>query len=630
MCGISGYISHRNLNNFAALGTLRHRGPDAQGSYFDSVAGKQICLQHTRLSIIDLSEAGRQPMITNDGTCLIIYNGEVYNFESLKKKYLQDYSFKSRTDTEVILNLYHRLGISFVKELNGDFAIAILDKVKSKFFLIRDHFGVKPLYYYSCKGDFLFGSEIKAILAYGIEAKLKEEELENYFVFKYSPRDNTLFKEIQRLPPSHYLELEVETGHYNLTRYWAVTKTDSAKSYSQKKEELFHLIGDAVKIRLMSDVPVGTFFSGGIDSSIIAWFVKDMPDITHYTARKTKSDLKNEGTTSDFRFAEMLAKKWNLNLIPVDISSSEANTALIDKTIWYGDDLIADGSQIPSWLITREAAKNSTVMLSGMGADEIFFGYKSHQLVSLAEKFSHLPPFLVNPITRYLASLNQGKGLLKPYKRHLKQFGKYYSGFGNNRFGLFSIVGDYNNAVSLFNTPQNSALKIFDDYFNYNDNVFDNLFRFESENFLIKNLHYVDRMCMANSVEGRVPFLDFRVVEFAYNLPLNEKLSPFGDTKKILKDCFSDVLPKQLINRRKAGFGMPLRSIFSSEQKVYELLNLEFLHGFSYVNIDQVKKIISNHSAGKEDNASLIYALISFQQWYKMWIEGRVNNNLPL
>jgi asparagine synthase (glutamine-hydrolysing) len=622
MCGISGYISRQTFNHFDAFGALRHRGPDSKGEYTDVIAGKQICLQHTRLSIIDLSKAGRQPMKTIDGKCIIIYNGEVYNFEALKKKHLQGYSFKSRTDTEVILYLYHKLGISFIKELNGDFAIALLDKAKSKFFLIRDHFGVKPLYYYYKDGDFIFGSEVKAILSYGIGAILDEEALENYFVFKYSPQDNTLFKEIKRLPPSHFLEFDIESGEWSLFKFWEVAKVDLAKNYSEKKEYLYHLVEDAVKIRLMSDVPVGTFFSGGIDSSIIAWFLKDIPQITHYTARKSSADLQKEGTTSDFHYAEMLANRWEMNLVPVDISSSEANIQLIDKTIWYSDDLIADGSQIPSWLITSEARKSSTVMLSGMGADEVFFGYKGHQLAFLAEKLSHLPGFMANPIIRFMGSLDQGKGLFKPYKRHLKQFGKYYSGFGKNRYGLFSVVGDYNNAVSLFINPQHSAMNIFDYYFNNDEDVFDNLFRFDKENFLVKNLHYVDRMCMANSMEGRVPFLDYRIVEFAYSLPVEEKLSKMGVTKRILKDSFSQVLPKTLIARRKAGFGMPLRSIFSSEPKVFDLLNLEFFHGFSHFNIDRIKAIIHNHATGKEDNASLIYALISFQQWHKIWIEG--------
>jgi asparagine synthase (glutamine-hydrolysing) len=622
MCGISGYISPHSYNDAASLASLGHRGPDSKGEYMDVVAGKKVCLQHTRLSIIDLSNAGHQPMITADGTCIIVYNGEVYNFKELKARFLKNCTFDSQTDTEVILCLYQKLGINFVKELNGDFAIAILDKNVSKLFLIRDHFGVKPLYYYFHNGDIFFGSEIKSILAYGVNPKMDEEALENYFVFKYTPQNNTLFKNIRRLPPSHYLELDIKSGRHTLSKYWAISKIVLPERYSQRKEELYSLIEDAVKIRLMSDVPVGTFFSGGIDSSIVAWFLKDIPRITHYTARKTLEDLHKEGTTSDFRFAEMLSRMWDLNLVPVDISSSEVKADLIDKTLWFSDDLIADGSQIPSWLITGEARNTSTVMLSGMGADELFFGYKGHQLAFLAKQLSNFPSFIINPGIHLLASFNQGKGILKPYKRHLKQFGRYYSGFGKNRYGMFSVVGDYGNAVSLFNNPRHTAMAIFDSYFNNSEDVFDNLFKFDQENFLVKNLHYVDRMCMANSMEGRVPFLDCRIAEYAYSLPLGEKISRFGDTKRILKESFSHFLPGSLIARRKAGFGMPLRSIFSSEWKVNELLDIDFFAGFRMFNIDHIKGIVKNHINGTEDNASLIYALISFRLWYKMWIEG--------
>lgn len=622
MCGISGYISANNFNNRRSLASLHHRGPDSNGEYTDLIAGKNICLQHSRLSIIDLSEAGNQPMITPDGNFVIIFNGEIYNFKELRSKYLRNYSFRSKTDTEVILYLYQELGIGFVKEMNGDFAFAILDKVRGKLFLARDHFGVKPLYYYDLKGDFIFGSEVKSILAYGIKPKMDEEGLENYFVFKYSPQDNTLYKGIKRLPPSHHLEFDLKTGTYSLINYWTISKIPLPESYSGRKEELYSLIEDAVRIRLMSDVPIGTFFSGGIDSSIIAWFLKNITQISHFTARKTQDDLHKEGTTSDFQFAEMLGTKWNLNLIPVDISSAEANADLIDKTLWFGDDLIADGSQIPSWLITEEARKTSTVMLSGMGADELFFGYKGHQLAFLSQMLSYTPSFLTNPVTHFMSSFNQGKGFFKPYKRHLKQFGKYYSGFGNNRYAMFSIVGDYNNAVSLFNKPQHTALSIFDSYFDNKEDIFDNIFRFDQQNFLVKNLNYVDRMCMANSTEGRVPFLDYRIAEFAYSLPVNEKISRFGKTKKILKDSFSDVLPRSLISRRKAAFGMPLRSIFSSEQKVFDLLKLDFFGSFSFFKAERLKTIVQNHVKGNEDNSALIYALISFQQWYKIWIEG--------
>lgn len=623
MCGISGYVSSNILNGWAMAKTLSHRGADDFGEYFSSVIDKNIYLAHNRLSIIDLSAAGHQPMSTIDGDVMIVYNGEIYNFDALRDKYLKGVRLKSKTDTEVILYLYQKLGIDFIKELNGDFAIALFDRSKSKLYLIRDRVGVKPLYYYRDNENLIFASEIKAILASGLSFPLNESEVQNYIVFKYTPKYKTLFKGILRLPPAHFIEYDINSGKVVLSKYWEITKHDDFHniSYIEQQRELDRLLRDSVKIRLMSDVPVGTFFSGGVDSSIIAGFLKDKKQITHYTAKKSQSDLQKEGTTSDFYYAQLLAQLWNLNLVPVDISSQEANSSLISKTIYYSDDLIADGSQIPSYLITKGAKASSTVMLSGMGADELFFGYKSHQLILLSNFLDHFPRFLSSPVANTLSKLDQGKGLFKAYRRHLHQFGKYYSSYPSVKYGLFGVVGDYENAISVLRNTDESSLNIISNYFKGSENVFDSNFRFESDNFLVKNLHYVDRMCMANGVEGRVPFLDHRIVEFAFNLPLNHKISNLGKTKVILKDTYKNLLPSGLMNRRKAGFGMPLRSIFSNKEKVYELLDREFFSSFSLFSTDNIDLLISNHVSGKEDNAAIIYSLISFQEWYKLFIK---------
>jgi asparagine synthase (glutamine-hydrolysing) len=621
MCGIAGYITKINSSNNRIDKIQGHRGPDDSGQYTLVISNKTVHFTHNRLSIIDLSAAGHQPMISDDGNIVLIYNGELYNYEELRKLYLSKDSFHSKCDTEVVLHLYQKLGIRFVKELNGDFALAILDKSLSKVFLIRDHFGIKPLYFNLSKDFFAFGSEIKAILAAGVNPELNTSALANYFVLKYSPLQETLFSNIYRLPPAHYLEYDIPSGNCVINPYWRISKITLSPDKTELKHQLYDLIKNATEIRLMADVPVGTFFSGGIDSSIIASFLKSRKDITHYTARKSETDLKIEGTTSDYHFACSLAAEWNLNLVPVDISSTEANLELINEIQYYSDDLIADGSQIPSYLITKKAKNSSVVILSGMGADEIFCGYKGHILALLANYLNHLPDVITKPVFKTLAGLNPGRGYLKAYKRHLKQFGKYYN-YGKARYGLYSVVGDYVNAISLINKPENTALTILQNYFENDNSVFDNLFHFDLENFLVKNLHYVDRMCMANSMEGRVPFLDFRVVEFAYSLPVNYKISPLGDTKYLLKETFKGVLPSTLIHRRKAAFGMPLRSILSSREKVNNLINFDFFYGLGHFSIENINRVIENHISGREDNSALMYALISFQQWYKMWIEG--------
>lgn len=616
MCGIAGYVSTEPLQQANMLQCLHHRGPDHEGSFKDVVLNKQIFLGHTRLSILDLSADGNQPMFSNDRQIVLVFNGEIYNFQALKKKYFPDAHFHSKTDTEVLLKLYEKLGIDFIHELNGDFAISIFDKRKGKLYLIRDRVGVKPLYYYADAHKFIFASEIKAILAAGIPAVLNEDEILNYFVFKYSPQQKTLYKNIHRLAPASYLEYDIAGNTFSVHTYWQVKKNEAYKnlSYADAGECLFELIKDSTQMRLLADVPIGNFLSGGLDSSVLAYFLKDRKDILHYCARKSESDLKKEGTTSDYYYAEKLAKDWNLNLHHADIGSDEASIGMIRKTLSYSDDLIADGSQIPAYLITKDAAKTSKVILSGMGADELFLGYAGQMLTLISSQYlSKMPGGIVS----LAAKINQGKGKFLAYRRYLHKLGKY-NAYPAYKYALYNIVGDFDNSCSVYGGNKDAVTGMLSGYFAKGEDVFDALFHFEMENFLVKNLHYTDRMAMANSVECRVPFLDHHIIEFAYSIPRNYKLTASGKFKRILKDTFKEQLPAYIIKRRKAGFGMPLRSIFSNPKTIYALLDKEFFVGFPNFSTDAIHKVIENHLNGKEDNSSIIYALISFQEWYKL------------
>ena len=620
MCGIAGYISSKKLHDAEMLSCLHHRGPDHEGSYTDTIQNKQIFLGHTRLSILDLSADGNQPMFSDNKQIVIVFNGEIYNFQELKKKHLAQQNFHSKTDTEVVLKLYEKIGMDFIKELNGDFAISIFDKQKDKLYLIRDRVGVKPLYYYENNERLVFASEIKSIVAAGVEAELNEDEVLNYFVFKYSPQQKTLYKNIFRLPPASYLEYSISKNTLSIHSYWQVQKNNKYAnlSYSDAQDCLFELIKDSSQMRLIADVPVGNFLSGGLDSSIIAYFIKDRKDILHYCARKSESDLKKEGTTSDYYFAEKLAKSWGLNFNHIDIGSEEASIEMIRKTLFYSEDLIADGSQIPSYLITKDASKTSKVILSGMGADELFLGYAGHMLTLISSQYlDRLPNMLSTGIGSLAAKVNQGKGKFLAYRRYIHKMGKY-SSYPNYKYALFNIVGDFDNSCSVYNGNRESVEEMMTGYFPKGNDVFDSLFHFEMENFLVKNLHYTDRMAMANSVECRVPFLDHRIIEFAYSIPRNYKLTTNGKFKRILKDTFKTQLPNYVVNRRKAGFGMPLRSILSNRKTINTLLDKDFFAGFAKFSVANIYMVVENHVAGKEDNSSIIYALISFQEWYKM------------
>jgi asparagine synthase (glutamine-hydrolysing) len=620
MCGIAGYVISGDLPGAAMIEVLNHRGPDMVGEYDARVCGRHVFLGHARLSIIDLSDAGAQPMTAEHRRVTIAFNGEVYNFQELRARFLSGYGFRSRTDTEVLLYLYCELGPAFVQHLNGDFAIAILDEDRNRLFLYRDRLGIKPFYVYDSGGTFAFASEIKSFSAAALPVTLSDTSLQQYLVFKYVPGNDTMFREVRRVPPASYLELDLASGQRELHRYWEPKGDPSLANadYGELQERLRELLRDAVRCRLVADVPIGTFFSGGIDSSVIAYFLRDHPEITHYCARKSEIDLKREGTTSDYRHARRIADDWGLNVVPIDIGSDEASLELLRTVLHYSDDLIADGSQILSYLITRVASERCSVMLSGMGGDELFLGYGGHLLILLSRYMDRLPAPVARAMAGRLADLDQGRGAFKAYRRWLHKLGKYYRYPSSVRYGLFSIVGDYESAASISRLDPEPVLAFVGDYFAGVEDPFEAVTRFEIDNFLVKNLHYFDRMCMANSVEGRVPYMDHRVVEFALSLPHDRKLSPLGKSKRILKDAFRDRLPDHVLRRRKAGFGMPLRSILSDPRKVRELLDLDFLASFPSLDVDRVPTLIERHTSGVEDQSQLIFALVSFQEWYRL------------
>lgn len=615
MCGIAGYVADHDLPGPDMVDVLTHRGPDQAGAYHARLGRRAVFLGHRRLSILDPSEAGRQPMATPDGAVTLVYNGEVYNYLDLQRRHLAHRALRSRTDTEVVLHLFEALGPGFVTHLNGDFALAVLDERRGRLFLYRDRLGVKPLYYYHTAGTFAFGSEVKALQAAGLPLTLSEESLQRYLVFKYVPGQETMHAEVRRLPPGCYAEYDLASGRLTLHRYWTPSPDpDAARlSYADARARLYDLLGDAVRLRLMADVPVGTFLSGGVDSSAIAHYVRDVPGLRHYCARKSDDDLRREGTTSDYAHARRLADAWGLDLVGVDIGRAEATRARIRQTLYYSDDLIADGSHIPSYLITRAAGETTRVLLSGMGGDELFLGYPSHQLALLARYLDVLPGG--GGVARLLARLRQGRGALKAYRRWLHRFGRYYA-YPPYKYGLFSIVGDFETALRVCRRDPAPVVARFEEAFPKGADPFASLTRFELDNFLVKNLHYTDRMCMAHGVEGRVPFLDHRLVAFALALPRSYKLTAAAHTKRILKDALRGALPAHVLRRRKAGFGMPLRSLFSDPAEVDRLLNLDFFGGFPVFDVDAIRGAVRAHGAGEQDQSALLYALVSFQEWY--------------
>ena len=608
MCGIVGFISKdlSKLRLKESLDSLHHRGPDFGNSFQEWVGNRCLFFGHRRLSIIDLSDDGNQPM--HEDSHSIIFNGEVYNFQELKESFLSHEEFHSKSDTEVVLKLYHKFGLDFVKYLKGDFAIAIFDRKIGKLFLVRDRLGVKPLYLYESGDDFAFASEIKAFKEAGLKLTIRPDGLGKFLVYKYSPGQYTLYREVRRLSPATTLEIDLHSGKQEESKYWNLRDgCDPFRgSFDDAKFELRERLGAAIKSRLIADVPIANYLSGGLDSSIIAFHLRG-EEFTHYCAIKNEEDLRAEGTTSDGAFAKQLADDWRLNLETIPIGLDQLTPELIQRSIQACDDLIADGSIIPAMLIAERAAQKHRVVLSGMGADELFLGYNGHFLLKLTQMASAVPGFkgIASPL---LQKVKAGKGPFKAYRRYLQKWG---NNIGKDyQAARFSVVGDVDSAIGLLkNKPELDQI-----FPSFGADDFDSLFDFEMENFLVKNLHYLDGSSMAFGLESRVPYLDHEFVSFAASLPVEFKLDNQLRSKKILKAAYEDVLPKSITKRRKAGFGMPLRSLLSKKKVLNELLDYEALEATGQIDMDKLRDLEEAHISGKQDQSALIYALIVYGQ----------------
>ncbi|MFT7240188.1 MAG: asparagine synthase (glutamine-hydrolyzing) [Cryomorphaceae bacterium] len=606
MCGIVGFVG-RDLSMLRleeSVEALLHRGPDFGNSFKEWVGKRCLFFGHRRLSIIDLSDEGNQPM--HEGEVSLVFNGEIYNFRELKAAHLGAESFHSNSDTEVVLKLYRKFGADFVHHLKGDFAMAIFDRHKGELLLIRDRVGVKPLYIYESDGLLGFSSEIKGFKHAGLSLSPREGGLGKFLVFKYSPGQDTLYKEVRRLAPGTILRLDLNSGKSTERKYWNLQ--DEVKpfhgSFDDAKVELRERLGAAIEARLVADVPIANYLSGGLDSSIIAYHLRGK-EFTHYCAVKDERDLKAEGTTSDGAFAKKLADDWNLNLETISIGLDQLTPELIRKSIEACDDLIADGSIIPAMLIAERAAQKHRVVLSGMGADELFLGYNGHFLLKLTQMAQAVPGFkgLASPL---LQKIKAGKGPFKAYRRYLQKWG---NNLGKDyQAARFSVVGDVDSALSLLKRPPNLE-SVFG---SLQGNDFESLFAFEMENFLVKNLHYLDGSSMAYGLESRVPYLDHELVTFAASLPVDFKLDNQLRSKKILKAAYADVLPADITKRRKAGFGMPLRSLLSKRAVLDQLLPYDILESTGQIDMDQLRKLEEAHISGKQDQSALIYALLVY------------------
>lgn len=624
MCGIAGFM--RSSSPEADTTTLQrmgeamiHRGPDAGGDYLDQWVG----LAHRRLSIIDLSDLGTQPMFSANGRYVIVFNGEIYNFQELRKQLRKaGCNFKSNTDTEVILALYEQNGAACLNQLNGMFAFAIWDKKERSLFLARDRIGKKPLYYYHGGSDRVaFASEIKALLQVpGISREVEPTAVVDYLKYLYIPGPKTIFKNIYKLLPGHYMKVRVGCQP-NISQYWDLDFRSSADSISEEDAaaQLYDLINTSTICRMMADVPLGAFLSGGIDSSAIVALMAGYSTTPVTTCSIGFQDKKHDETS----YAQEVADHFHTNHAEYMIETNLAET--VTRLPRYFDEPFADSSAVPTFHVSRLARKVVTVALAGDGGDENFGGYDKY-VVDLKEDLARrtLPRFLlqaINGITRGHSNKLMRKATTLT-EGALSDPGRAY-------YRTNSFISD-NALEKLLSNPLKKQCKGYDpatptlaywDKTHGADHLtrmlYTDLKTYLPGDILVK----VDRMSMAHSLEVRAPLLDYRVVEFAAALPSRLKIRG-STTKLLLKQAFAPHLPPRILQRRKHGFTVPLDSWFRNDLVVLaqkQLLDNAALA--DYFDLPRIQQLWQEHQNHKADHGTLLWSLLSFSLWQQEYLQ---------
>ncbi|QDP85539.1 asparagine synthase (glutamine-hydrolyzing) [Chryseobacterium sp. SNU WT5] len=573
MCGIAGIITP-NSKNYAEeiqnmTDAIAHRGPDSTHHVFLENAA----LGHRRLSIVDLTETGKQPMFSNTGKECIVLNGEIYGYQGLKKKYA-DYEYRGTSDTEVILAMYEAKGKSLLDELPGMFAFAIWDEEKQELFCARDRFGEKPFYYARGKnGEFIFASEIKAILASGlIKPIVNQAAISHFLQYGYVNAQQTIYSNILTLPPAHFLVFA--NDEIQQKRYYNLPKNDLKINLSEAKEEFSHLLKNAVQKQLIADVEVGSFLSGGLDSSTIVAMVNK------FKSKQTTIIFGYSGEKSELKFAEEIARKYKTNHIEIHENRGDIAEDL-KKISPFFDEPFADMSYTPQFKICQAAARHLKVVLSGDVGDELFGGYHFYTVEQeMKDHFSYNNALL---------------------KFGLKQFGKFReTSYITKQNSMYKNILDFhqNNVRNYFSKTERNALGIKTDFqqeysFNINSNSINDIMRVDLEKYVPGNmLMKSDRMAMANSLEVRTPFLDKDFAEFCIQLPDNLKLNSNRD-KIILRETMQNYWTENIRNRGKQGFGSSVESWFEEESLIKlsdELLKNSSHKVFNYIDFKTTQK----------------------------------------
>ncbi len=609
MCGIAGTIDPKAENREQIIDRMvkriLHRGPDEDGFFCDDFVG----LGMRRLSIIDLS-TGQQPIFSENRKWLIFFNGEIYNYKELRDELVKlGVKMNTHSDTEVILQMYITYGEAMLPRLRGMFAFCIYNTETKKIFLARDFFGIKPLYYLKVGQKITaFSSEIKSFLDVpGFKAEANDEAVYNYLSFQYNPLDQTFFKGVWKLPPAHFLKIDLKTGESEMKKYWSFEfapneKLDEKKTAGKIKETM----RDSVTHHMIADVPVGAFLSGGVDSSIIATLMQEVRG-----DKKIKTFTVGFDTLTEGREASQTSDFLETDHTEIKIGPDEYFD-ILSKAVWHFDEPVADPSAIGLYFVAREARKHVTVVLSGEGSDELFGGYNIYLAPYAYRKISWLPKYFLKLFLKIPFEFF-GKNYIH---RAVSKLSDWY-------IGNASIFKQDDLKKLWKATPEKtfSLDSIYKKTDGWSDSI--KMQYIDINTWLIGDiLAKADKMTMANSLELRVPFLDTVVADLAKTLPDNFKWRG-GTTKYLLREAFKDVIPEETRNRKKLGFPTPVRDWFTADrQSVYDTI-LKNSYIKQKMNTIYIQKLIDDHIAKSADNSRKIYALLMLALWYDIFIENK-------
>jgi asparagine synthase (glutamine-hydrolysing) len=634
MCGIFGQIGSSPADEKCGL-ELHHRGPDDGGQkYFALSQGSVwVSLQHRRLSIIDLSSAGHQPMCNEDESVWITFNGEIYNFQELRTQLVAaGHCFRSHTDTEVIVHGYEEWGNEVVTKLRGMFSFAIWNQRSRRMLLATDHLGKKPLFYSHNGRKFVFASEIKAILKAGVPAELDPVALHDYLTYLYFPYPSTAFKHIRKMAPGSAMEILVAPDgelRKRVWKYWDAAETAGTPlqmSDDDMIDQARELMEESVKLRMVSDVPLGLFLSGGLDSSAITAFA------SRNSAERVKTftiGFQNSKFYDELPVANLVAEKFNTEHHV--LQADEACAAYMTKVVRHFDEPFGNPTAILEHIITQQMRKHVTVAISGDGGDELFGGYVRYAGAALARKYRQLPQFITKGLVARLSSFMHDATDGRHGFRRVREFAQsawqteedmyidwvgYFSEAEKRDLyapGFAASVGDRNSGDFLRQFFRRGAHLEPTSRLGYVD----------AASFLCCNcLEYADRMSMANSLEVRAPFTDYKLLEFAMRVPQRMKVRNMT-TKWITRETMRGVLPNEVLNKKKMGFNPPLPQWINGELKpvIREFLSPAAIERRGIFRPNAVQALIRDHEENRRDNALKIWALLMIEVWQRMYFD---------